>query len=62
MAAVDYHLDRAVTFEVLLEIVRQLLVAARDDEQEAVRREVQARWLPSRTQYRTTYRELRTYR
>jgi hypothetical protein len=30
---------------VLLEIVRQLLVASRDDEQEAVRHACQGRWL-----------------
>src|SRR5262245_42032003 len=33
---VDHHLDCAVALEMLLEIARQSLVAARDDEKEAV--------------------------
>ena len=44
LAAIDYHLDRAVTLEVLLEIIRQSLVLARDDEEEAIRRAGQGRW------------------
>ena len=43
VAPVDHDLDRGVALEVLLEIVRQRHVAARDDEQEAVRRGRQRR-------------------
>jgi hypothetical protein len=37
LASIDDHPDRPVTLEVLLEIVRELFVSARDDEQEAIR-------------------------
>ena len=44
LAAIDHYLDRAVALEVLLEIIRQSLVLARDDEEEAIRRAGQGRW------------------
>jgi hypothetical protein len=44
LTAIDHHLDRVVTLEVLLEIARQSFVPARDDEQEAIRRAGQGRW------------------
>jgi hypothetical protein len=44
LTAIDHHLYRAVTLEVLLEIRRQGLVLARDDEEEAIRRAGQGRW------------------
>ena len=41
--SIDDHLDRGVAGEVVLKVARQLRVAARDDEEEAIRRARQVR-------------------